>query len=229
MMDSLEIVLRLLLAALLGSLIGYERERSAWAAGLRTHMLVCLGSALFMIVSTHGFGDVEGHPGVSLDPSRVAAQVASGIGFLGAGTIILRGEMVRGLTTAAGLWSVAAVGLAVGGGLYLPAGAATLIMLLILAGLKPIEKRVFAERQKREFRLLVRRGSFDPAAIERVFEQHSVVVKRFVLKALAATSEGQETDEVSLVLERVQEAELPALMDALGAIEGVSEVNLRRP
>ncbi|NLO28234.1 MAG: MgtC/SapB family protein, partial [Actinobacteria bacterium] len=102
-----EIVIRLVVAAFLGSLVGFERERLHWAAGLRTHMLVCLGSALAIIVSAYGFRDVLGTPAVALDPSRIAAQVISGIGFLGAGTIIfLRREIVRGLTTAAGLWAV---------------------------------------------------------------------------------------------------------------------------
>src|ERR1700733_11755389 len=113
-----ELVVRLLVAAGLGSLIGAERERLVWAAGLRTHMLVSVGACLIMIVSAFGFADILGTKNVVLDPSRVAAQVVSGIGFLGAGSILMRGEVFRGLTTAASLWSVAAVGLAVGGGLY---------------------------------------------------------------------------------------------------------------
>lgn len=116
MISTTELIIRLAAATLLGSIVGLERQKHEWAAGLRTHMLVCLGSALVMIVSTYGFQDVVGHNGISLDPSRVAAQVVSGIGFLGAGTILfLRQEVVRGLTTAAGLWTVAAIGLACGG------------------------------------------------------------------------------------------------------------------
>ena len=91
MISQLEIVSRLLLAALLGSLVGIERERLSWAAGLRTHMLVAVGAALVMVVSAFGFADVQNAKNVSLDPSRVAAQVVSGIGFLGAGSIMLRG------------------------------------------------------------------------------------------------------------------------------------------
>lgn len=136
-----ELVGRLVFSAALGSAIGLERERLSWAAGLRTHMLVCVGSTLIMIVSAYGFADVLGQHDVVLDPSRVAAQVVSGIGFLGAGAILARGEVIRGLTTAASVWSVAAIGLAVGGGLYIPAVAATVIILIILAGVKPIEKR----------------------------------------------------------------------------------------
>src|SRR5215207_3053948 len=102
-----QIVLRLVVAAILGALVGLERERLEWAAGMRTHALVCLGPALFMVVAAFGVADVLGERHVIRDPSRVAAQVASGIGFIGAGTIILRREIVKGLTTAASIWAVA--------------------------------------------------------------------------------------------------------------------------
>jgi putative Mg2+ transporter-C (MgtC) family protein len=156
MTGSEELLLRLLLAAALGGAVGIERERrSAWAAGLRTHMLVCVGAALFMITSMIGFSDVIGGDHVTLDPSRVAAQVASGIGFLGAGTIILRRKIVHGLTTAASIWTVAAVGLATGGGLYLPAAGATAIVIVILAGVKPLERRLFRQAKLQTLGLLV--------------------------------------------------------------------------
>src|ERR1044071_946459 len=128
MLPDFEIAVRLLVAATLGSLIGFERERLLWAAGIRTHMLVCVGSCLIMIVSAFGFADVLSKEHVVLDPSRIAAQVVSGIGFLGAGSILARGEIVKGLTTAASIWAVAAIGLAVGGGLYLAAGATAQIL-----------------------------------------------------------------------------------------------------
>lgn len=119
----LEFTIRLLVALLLGGLIGIEREYRSKEAGFRTHFLVALGSALFCIVSQYGFGeDLK-------DSSRVAAQVVSGIGFLGAGTIIFQRNVVRGLTTAAGLWVTAAIGLACGSGLYWVAIAATIIVL----------------------------------------------------------------------------------------------------
>ena len=100
MASDLELIGRLVMSAVLGSVIGFERERLSWAAGLRTHMLVCVGSTLIMIVSIYGFSDSLGEH-VTLDPSRVAAQVVSGIGFLGAGAILARGQVIRGLTTAA--------------------------------------------------------------------------------------------------------------------------------
>ena len=110
-----DFVLRLLVAGILGAIIGLDREYRAKEAGYRTHFLVSLGSALIMIVSQYGFQDIIKENSVSLDPSRVAAQVVSGIGFIGAGTIILQKQIVRGLTTAAGIWATAGIGLAVGG------------------------------------------------------------------------------------------------------------------
>lgn len=149
-----DILLRLSLAAVLGGLVGVERERKNWAAGLRTHMMVCVGAALTMMVSAFGFRDILGAADVVLDPSRIAAQVISGIGFIGAGTILfLRQEVIRGLTTAAGLWTVAAVGLAVGGGMYYAASMATVIVLVILWLLKPLERRLFRKYRVHSIRI----------------------------------------------------------------------------
>ena len=136
MATELDITLRLAVAMLLGGVIGFEREYRAKDAGFRTHFLVALGSALFCIVSQYGFGfELK-------DSSRVAAQVVSGIGFLGAGTIIFQKNVVRGLTTAAGLWVTAAIGLACGTGMYLPAIVTTLMVLIGLEILSAVIPRV---------------------------------------------------------------------------------------
>ncbi len=122
----LEMVLRLLLAAALGAAIGYQRERAQKPAGLRTHVLIAAGAALFTIVSTYGFG-------IGADPSRIAAGVVAGIGFIGAGAIIRReGGIVEGLTTAATIWAVAAIGLAAGAGLYIASIATTAVVAIVL-------------------------------------------------------------------------------------------------
>ena len=122
----LTIVLRLLLAAALGAAIGYQRERAGKPAGLRTHILICLGAALFTVASIYGFGPAS-------DPSRVAAGVLVGVGFLGAGVIMRTGEgIVAGLTTAATMWAVAGIGLAAGAGLYVASAVATALMLIVL-------------------------------------------------------------------------------------------------
>lgn len=182
MLGNTEMVARLLLAGAMGSVVGFERERLLWAAGLRTHMLVCVGACLFMLVSTFGFGDVLGRKDVVLDPSRVAAQVVSGIGFLGAGTILLRGEVVKGLTTAASLWAVAAIGLAVGGGLYVPAVAATVLVVGILAGVKPIEERWRDRMQSCEIHLTVKAGSLAIDAVPDLTGERASRIRQFVVR-----------------------------------------------
>ena len=182
MLGNTEMVARLLLAGAMGSVIGFERERLLWAAGLRTHMLVCVGACLFMLVSAFGFSDVLGRKDVVLDPSRVAAQVVSGIGFLGAGTILLRGEVVKGLTTAASLWAVAAIGLAVGGGLYVPAIAATVLVIGILAGVKPIEERWRDRMQAFELQLTVKAGSLAIDALPDLTGERASRIRQFVVR-----------------------------------------------
>lgn len=125
-----EFILRIFVAAVLGGIVGLEREYRDKAAGFRTHFLVALGSALFMIISAYGFEGAIVSPEHRLDVSRIAAQVVTGIGFLGAGTIIFQKNAIRGLTTAAGVWVVAAIGLTCGAGMYLLAAAATAMVLL---------------------------------------------------------------------------------------------------
>ena len=135
-MITYEFVLRLFAAAMLGGVIGLEREYRAKEAGFRTHFLVALGSGLFMILSQFGFDDVLGHyEQVSLDPSRIASQVVTGIGFIGAGTIIFQKHVVRGLTTAAGLWVTSAIGMTAGAGMYVLSIATTVLVLLCLEAL----------------------------------------------------------------------------------------------
>ena len=124
-------ILRLVVAGLLGTVVGIEREWRVKEAGFRTHFLVSLGSALFMIISQWGFEEfLAAHDGLRLDPSRVAAQVVSGIGFIGAGAIIFHRQIVRGLTTAASLWAISGVGMATGAGMYGVAIAATILTLV---------------------------------------------------------------------------------------------------
>jgi putative Mg2+ transporter-C (MgtC) family protein len=127
-----DFILRLLAATAMGAVIGLEREYHAKEAGVRTHLLVALGSCLFMILSIYGFDFMLKYDNVSFDPSRIAAQVVTGIGFIGAGTIIFQKQVVRGLTTAAGLWVTAAIGLACGNGMFWLALITTTIVLISL-------------------------------------------------------------------------------------------------
>jgi putative Mg2+ transporter-C (MgtC) family protein len=144
-----EALLRLALAAALGAAVGLERELREREAGLRTHLLVALGSALFTIAGAYGFHTLR------TDPTRVAAQIVTGIGFLGAGAIIRQGFIVRGLTTAATLWVVAAIGLAVGAGYYSGAVIATAVVLFSLWPLRIAAYRVLIRFRPEDARLLV--------------------------------------------------------------------------
>lgn len=225
MISITELIIRLAAATLLGSIIGLERQRHEWAAGLRTHMLVCLGSALVMVVSTYGFNDVLGKPGIALDPSRVAAQVISGIGFLGAGTILfLRQEVVRGLTTAAGLWTVAAIGLACGGGLYLAAGVTTVIVFVILALIKPLETRFINKEKFSGFKMVLERKLVSLQDIEDVLKDNSVKYKEISLNPAFE----EDLDEIKISLEKVafKKQDPLVIVEALRKLKGVREVNL---
>lgn len=143
---SFEFIFRLVFAAILGGTIGLERNYRAKDAGFRTHFLVALGSALFMLVSQYGFDlSLEKLSKISWDPSRIASQVVTGIGFIGAGTIIFQKHVIRGLTTAAGLWVTSAIGLTCGAGMYLIATAATLLVLLCLEALNFLLSRFGAK------------------------------------------------------------------------------------
>lgn len=146
-----DFALRLFVAGVMGILIGLEREYRAKEAGYRTHFLVALGSSLLMIVSQYGFEDVLKADLVRLDPSRIAAQVVSGIGFIGAGTIILQKQIVRGLTTAAGIWATSGIGLAIGAGMYGIGIAATVLVLLGLETLSYFFKSLGLKNMMIEF------------------------------------------------------------------------------
>ncbi len=218
-----ELLLRLLVSALLGSIIGIERERLAWVAGLRTHMLVCVGSALMMIVSAYGFSDVVGQNHVVLDPSRIAAQVVSGIGFLGAGTILLRQDTIRGLTTAASLWTVAGIGLAVGAGMYVAAIGATILIFLILAGIKPLERRFWSgARQAHVISIVVDRNTPSVEAIETALRDMPLTVQTLSLMP----GQREDEQEMQVLLTRVQQSELVAVTQRIAGIPGVRKVML---
>ena len=156
-----DFVWRLVLAAIFGTIIGLDRESREKEAGFRTHFLVSLGSALMMIVSQYGFSEILTHDGVSLDPSRIAAQVVSGIGFIGAGTIIFNHQIVRGLTTAASLWATAGIGLTAGAGMSWLALAATILTLVALEGLSLVFRSLGSRRMVVVFSASDRTGVAD--------------------------------------------------------------------
>jgi putative Mg2+ transporter-C (MgtC) family protein len=220
-----DLVLRLAMATVLGGLIGLERERLDRAAGLRTHALVSVASALIMIVSTYGFPDpVAGAEG-SLDPSRIAAQVVSGIGFLGAGVIIFRENTIRGLTTAATIWSVAGVGLAAGGGLYAPAIVGTGFMLLIQAGLKPLEQRFF-KKHARQHRVVLEVEPGHDVLQGIQFATSETPVRLRSLQFDMATDGSLDSVELTLMAESQQE--ILDFITRLRKVEAVRHITYKR-
>ncbi len=208
-------MLRLLVALILGAVVGLERERQERAAGLRTVTMVSLGSCLFTIVGAYGFANT--------DPSRVAAQIVTGIGFLGAGTIFLRKDLVRGLTTAATIWAVAAIGMAAGTSQYFIALFTTLLILSVLMVLKPIEKRFFKRPSEALVSVVVPRGENE---IERV---------RAVLGAIGAFPMSIRIHELNDTDDRLEiDVGLPAhrttsdLLRQLRTIEGARQILITR-
>ncbi|NOU94822.1 magnesium transporter MgtC [Paenibacillus sp. LMG 31456] len=194
----LELTIRILLAAGLGGLVGLEREWNNHAAGLRTHILVCIGSAAIMLLSIYGFSQFVNEVNVRTDPARLAAQVISGIGFLGAGTIMRTGSTVSGLTTAASVWVVAAIGLCVGAGFFYCAALATVMVLLSLFVLNKWEKHLMRNRRTMEvvIKIIDRPGALGNIATN--FGKHGIQIVNVKMKP-------EGTVEVSGVEEPVME------------------------
>ena len=216
-----EALLRLALAAALGGLIGVERELREREAGLRTHLLVALGSALFTIVGAYGFHEFlsTGASVVRADPTRIAAQIVTGIGFLGAGAIIRQGISVRGLTTAATLWVVAAVGLAAGAGYYSVAVITTALVLIALYPLRIIAYKILIQFRPEDGRLLVALPFGEPPGnvVDEVERSGAHI------SSLDVSQEGdRRLLELDVVLPR--DTSIPHLVSRIAELEHVAEV-----
>ena len=196
-------ILRLALATLLGAIIGFEREYHAKEAGIRTHLLVALGACLFMILSVYGFDFMLDRDHVSFDPSRIASQVVTGIGFIGAGTIILQKQMVRGLTTAAGLWVTAAIGLACGNGMYLIAIVTTAIVLISL-GLINVYLPYISQRE-RHITFLVEDYAVMTDILERL-RQEKITVLNYEMHKSAEENSGKMLVSLEIRMKRYDNA-----------------------
>ena len=216
-----ESLLRLALAAVLGGLIGVERELREREAGLRTHLLVALGSALFTIVGAYGF-DAFLNTGASVvraDPTRIAAQIVTGIGFLGAGAIIRQGFSVRGLTTAATLWVVAVVGLAAGAGYYSVAVITTAIVLMAFYPLRIIAFKILSRFRPEDGRLLVALPVGEPPG--RIVDEVERLGAR--ISSLDVTQEGDRR-RLELVVVLPRDTPIPRLVSQIADLENVAEV-----
>jgi putative Mg2+ transporter-C (MgtC) family protein len=217
----MDFFLNILIAALLGGAIGLEREYRAKEAGFRTHFLVALGAALFMILSAHGFEGVLTTENHRLDVSRIAAQVVSGIGFIGAGTIIFQKHAVRGLTTAAGLWVTAAIGMAAGAGLFLLSTATTLLVLLCLEAQNVLLRRLGHRHLDITFAADTRED------VDRVL-QHLNTLDGVIADSLnmetATAPQPRYTVKLQLRLQRRQFRH--RILDFIGEMKGVDVLNI---
>jgi putative Mg2+ transporter-C (MgtC) family protein len=216
-----EALLRLALAATLGGLIGLERELREREAGIRTHLLVGVGSALFTIAGAYGFNDflVSGGNVVRTDPTRIAAQIVTGIGFLGAGAIIRQGLSVRGLTTAATLWVVAAVGLATGAGYYSGAIITTALVLLALYPLRVMAYRIVQRFRPEDGRLFVALPAGRPPG--RVIDEVERSGAR--IESIDVSQEGDRR-RLELDVSLARDTPAAALVARVADIEDVAEV-----
>ncbi|HEU0165679.1 MAG TPA: MgtC/SapB family protein [Thermomicrobiales bacterium] len=219
-----DLLLRLGLATVLGLLVGVERERLERAAGMRTHAVVCVGAALITIVSIYGFPAPGGEQAVSLDPSRIAAQIVSGVGFIGAGVIFMRRDVVRGLTTAASVWAISGVGITAGAGLYIPAAVGAGFMLLIQRGLRPLERRFFRHQATQHDVEIV--ASHAPDAVARI--RQLLMGSSIHLHAIDVDRGGDgKADTIHLNLRTEKTDEILSLVDLLQDTDGVRGVRWR--
>lgn len=222
--SELHILLRLLLALLLGGLVGFEREQSKHAAGLRTNILVCLGSCLLMLLSMYGFSAFVDEPNVRVDPARLAAAVITGIGFLGAGTILFTGKSITGLTTAASLWVVSAIGLAVGAGFYFASATATIMVLVTLWAFNKLEKRYI--NAKKEHLLKVQANDFSNTLlrVNTLLTDKKIIIRKMLLEESEEEgNEGQIMLHVYITLPK--SVGLFSLLDQIKHLEGVRWVS----
>ncbi|MDD9272270.1 MgtC/SapB family protein [Paenibacillus sp. GCM10023248] len=225
--DQIHITIRLVLALLLGGLIGFEREVSSHAAGLRTHILVCVGSALVMLLSMYGFSAFVNEVNVRIDPSRLAAQVISGIGFLGAGTIIFNGRSITGLTTAASLWVVAGIGLAVGAGFYYPAVLACVMVLISLWSLNKLEHKFFNGKKVRILKIQAVDQPGTLGLVTTLLGKQKVDIRKI-------TMEEQQNDDKPNQVQITFHVTVPnpsiivTMLEGINQIEGVSGVAIEK-
>jgi putative Mg2+ transporter-C (MgtC) family protein len=213
---------RVLLAAALGALVGFEREISGQPAGFRTHILVSLGAALFTLVGVHGVEVFGGVRDARLDPTRVAAQVVTGIGFLGAGAIIQQGVSVRGLTTAASLWVTAAIGTAMGLGYWEGAVLTSLVTVVALYGLKPVGHRVFRRLRREEHRFFVEIQPHlrlsDLAKVTEEIDARTESIRLF--------TDDDENQRVIVVVRLPPNVRPDVVVDLMRRVDGVTSVTL---
>ncbi|WP_139996585.1 MgtC/SapB family protein [Paenibacillus paridis] len=221
--NEIDLTIRVLTAAALGGLVGFEREWSNHAAGLRTHILVCIGSAAIMLLSIYGFNQFVNESNVRMDPARLAAQVISGIGFLGAGAIMRDGSKVSGLTTAASIWVVAAIGLCVGAGFLFAAVLTTVIVLISLFVLNKLENQMMRHRRHRQLIIAV---IDKPGMIGNVFTQLGEQGIQVTKMSLHNKDEDQPVTEMKLSVKVKSHLRLNQSIELINNMEHVVSIEI---
>lgn len=214
----LEFLVRILLAGICGGIIGYERKSRNKEAGIRTHLIVASGAALIMIVSKYGFSDILGDKGIALDPSRIAAQIVTGVGFLGAGMIFMRKNTISGLTTAAGIWATSAIGMAIGSGLYL-LGIVTAVLVVLVQIILHQNHRWLKESYKEELSFVIDRNK---DALKDLQER----LKGLQIEILNVTlTQEQDSYQVDLVVSFPDTYQAAHLLDVFHEVDYIHEIN----
>ncbi|HEY8908760.1 MAG TPA: MgtC/SapB family protein [Desulfosporosinus sp.] len=211
-----EISLRLFLACVFGGIVGYQRERHGAPAGFRTHILVSLGASLIMVLSMYGFSDFTS---VNKDPARLAAQVVSGIGFLGAGTILRDKTSIKGLTTAASLWVVSAIGLAVGAGFYFSSFVTTFLVFITLE--RSIELYFF--RSSQVIKVITVNGTCKVKEINRIFELHRIASQNISLTLLQQEEQNRTVIEYK-VKTPFSHINMDKIIEDINEIDGIYSI-----
>jgi putative Mg2+ transporter-C (MgtC) family protein len=221
MISEVEIILRVLLGAVLGAVIGFERERDNQPAGLRTHMILVIGATLAMVLSVN-LGYLFARPGTPADPARLAAQVISGIGFLGAGAILRYGFNVKGLTTATSLWTMAIVGMAVGAGYYLIGIVTTALMLVVLGLLNIIENR-FVRTSVTRF--ITIQASYQQGVVKAIREDVHEFADELVSFSIQKHVKNNRI-RIQIVARISRDQELEELVEAISDVKGVRNMKV---
>lgn len=214
------IVFRLFLSMILGGLLGWERETRRQHAGLRTHMIISVGSCLLMLISIYIPQAFSEYPNV--DPGRIAAQVVSGIGFLGAGAIFRLGGSTHGLTTAATIWAVAAVGLAAGAGMYEAATLVTMLLLFVLAILDKVEKRIFTGGTLKTLKISFVSAKIETSKILSILEKHRITTKSINV----VQSRNKQNSRIMLYVIVPEKVNIKQFYKDLNGLKDISQISL---
>jgi len=219
-LDQLEYLLRILVAGCCGAVIGYERESHMKSAGIRTHLIVSVASALVMVVSKYGFNDVIKIDGIGLDPSRVASGAVTAIGFLGAGVIFVRKQNVSGITTSAGLWATVGVGTAIGAGMYLIGAVAALLVLLVHKVLNR-KSRLVKEAMSEQIVLVMRMDDNPEELLSSIFSTRHIDIINFKAKRLS-----EENLEIRLFVRYPEAYEVSDVMNLVKEVPQIKSIEI---